>query len=137
MTTIRQQLGRQAKDQLKDRLIAEARDQHDRDRRKAAEVARDKAREAKSREARRTKSTAPITVTAADGSTRLEDPTPAPAPARPSRPRRRPSTSQDLPTRVPRLTAAQRRAQAALEDRAAEVARRRDQLASLETGSNR
>lgn len=137
MTTVRQRLGRQTKDQIMDRLIADARDQHDRDRRKAAEVARDRAREDKSREARRTKSTAPITVTAADGSTRLEDPTPAPAPARSSRPRRRPSTAQNLPTRVPRLTADQRRAQDALDARAAEVARRRDQLAALETGSNR
>lgn len=125
MTTITQRLGRQTKDQIMDRLIADARDQHDRDRRKAAEVARDKAREGKSREARRTKSTAPITVTSADGSTRLEDPTPAPASPRPSRRRRRPSTSQKLPTRVPRLTAAQRRAQAEAEARAAEVERRR------------
>lgn len=122
---------------LRNRLRHQAIEDLDRDRRKAAEVARDRAREDKSREARRTKSTAPIAVTAADGSTRLEVPTPAPAPARSSRPRRRPSRSQKLPTRVSRLTAAQRRAQAALEDRAAEVARRRDQLAVLEEGSNR
>ena len=122
---------------LRNRLRHQAIEDLDRDRRKAAEVARDKAREAKSREARRTKSTAPITVTAADGSTRLEDPTPAPASPRPSRRRRRPSTAQKLPTRVPRLTAAQRRAQDAIDARAAEVARRRDQLAALEEGSNR
>lgn len=66
-----------------------------------------------------------------------EDSTPSPSSRSRSRSRRRSSGTQSLPTRVPRLTAAQARAQAALADRAAEVARRRDQLAALETGSNR
>lgn len=53
-----------------------------------------------------------------------------------TKPRRRRPSSPRLPDSW-KLTADQRRAQAAIDARAAEVARRRDQLAALETGSNR